>query len=471
MVGYDPGSEGCRLSVTEVATAGSLSGLVTRASISPLDVIKIRFQLQIEGMTVHGLQGKYRGILQAARLILEEEGLHGFWKGHIPAQLLSVSYGAVQFVSFELLTEVFHTSTALDIRAPAVHFLCGGLAACSATLTVQPLDTLRTRFAAQGEPKVYKTLHHAISTMYRTEGFFTFYRGLCPTLLAVFPYAGLQFSSYSLLKRIWNWSSGQDKRDNIKNFVCGSGAGVISKTITYPLDLFKKRLQVGGFEQARAAFGQDFFFLIFLILSSLPSTMGEEYKIQAFDAETQNLLKTALKEPANVDLEKVANVIVEQSLRDATFSKESGKMCYTIIQAESKQTGRSVFRSGLLNRLQSEYRNREEMRARSVQEWVCYVSFICNVFDYLRLAQPESLQREEEVDCLVLQLHRVGEQLEKMNTQKMDELFSLLRDSFLLQGGLGSLAQLLLLEMIEYRAAGWKMTDAAHKYYYSEVSE
>ncbi|CAJ0950420.1 unnamed protein product [Ranitomeya imitator] len=151
-------------------------------------------------------------------------------------------------------------------------------------------------------------------------------------------------------------------------------------------------------------------------LFRLDVTMGEEYKIQVFDAETQNLLKTALKEPSSVDLEKVANVIVEQSLRDAMFSKEAGKMCYTIIQAESKESGRSVFRSSLLNRLQSEYQNREELRARSVQEWVCYVSFICNIFDYLRvnnmpmlalvnpvydclfqLAQPDSLQREEEV--------------------------------------------------------------------------
>ncbi|KAG8564956.1 hypothetical protein GDO81_012645 [Engystomops pustulosus] len=132
--------------------------------------------------------------------------------------------------------------------------------------------------------------------------------------------------------------------------------------------------------------------------------MGDEYKIQVFDAETQNLLKTALKDPSSVDLEKVANVIVEQSLRDATFSKESGKMCYTIIQAESKESGRSIFRSSLLNRLQTEYRNREEMRARSVQEWVCYVSFICNIFDYLRVSHRVLLLCEQALhfECVTL---------------------------------------------------------------------
>ncbi|XP_063574992.1 MIF4G domain-containing protein isoform X1 [Pongo abelii] len=142
----------------------------------------------------------------------------------------------------------------------------------------------------------------------------------------------------------------------------------------------------------------------------------EEYKIQSFDAETQQLLKTALKDPGAVDLEKVANVIVDHSLQDCVFSKEAGRMCYAIIQAESKQAGQSVFRRGLLNRLQQEYQAREQLRARSLQGWVCYVTFICNIFDYLRvnnipmmalvnpvydclfrLAQPDSLSKEEEV--------------------------------------------------------------------------
>ncbi|KAJ1130061.1 hypothetical protein NDU88_008417 [Pleurodeles waltl] len=258
MVGYDPGPEGQARSAVKVAAAGSLSGFVTRALISPLDVIKIRFQLQIEQVSGQNPVAKYRGILQAASLILKEEGLPGFWKGHIPAQLLWVSFGAVQFMSFELLTELVHNTTSHSARDPVVHFVCGGLAACSASLTVQPLDTLRTRFAAQGEPKIYTSLRGAVTTMYKTEGPLTFYRGLTPTMIAIFPYAGLQFSFYNVLQQVYTWGLPADKTHSsgIRNFVCGSCAGVLSKVLTYPFDLFKKRLQVGGFEKARAAFGQ-----------------------------------------------------------------------------------------------------------------------------------------------------------------------------------------------------------------------
>ncbi|KAI4888506.1 hypothetical protein NFI96_009836, partial [Prochilodus magdalenae] len=249
---YDPRSA---LTPEEAALAGSAAGMVTRAIISPLDVVKIRFQLQIEQVSSRKPQGKYSSLLQASRCILTEEGLPAFWKGHLPAQLLSVCYGAVQFASFETLTELVHKNTSYNSQMPGVHFLCGGLAASSATIACQPLDTLRTRFAAQGEPKVYRTLRHAVFTMYRQEGVLTFYRGLAPTLVAVFPYAGLQFFFYNVFKKLLEHDSTLSK-GGLQSLLSGGIAGIISKTITYPFDLFKKRLQVGGFEEARVHFGQ-----------------------------------------------------------------------------------------------------------------------------------------------------------------------------------------------------------------------
>ncbi|XP_042562285.1 mitochondrial thiamine pyrophosphate carrier [Clupea harengus] len=259
MVGYDPQYSNVVLSPEEAALAGSAAGMVTRVFISPLDVIKIRFQLQIEQVSSQGSsqrpQGKYWGLLQASRVIFTEEGLPAFWKGHVPAQLLSICFGAVQFATFEILTETVHKNTLYSSQTPVVHFVCGGLSACSATVAVQPLDTLRTRFAAQGEPKIYRNLRHAVFTMYQTEGLFTFYRGLIPTLVAVFPYAGLQFFSYNVLKSLTGPQNSEFK-GGLQSLMCGSCSGVISKTFTYPFDLFKKRLQVAGFEEARKHFGQ-----------------------------------------------------------------------------------------------------------------------------------------------------------------------------------------------------------------------
>ncbi|XP_067278123.1 mitochondrial thiamine pyrophosphate carrier isoform X1 [Pseudorasbora parva] len=255
MVGYDPNAPDLALTPEEAALAGSVAGMVTRALISPLDVIKIRFQLQIEKVSWRNRQGKYWGLWQATRCILNEEGFPAFWKGHIPAQLLSVCYGAVQFASFEALTKLVHKKTPYNSQTPGVHFICGGLAACSATVACQPLDTLRTRFAAQGEPKIYLNLRHAVGTMFRSEGPFTFYRGLTPTLVAVFPYAGLQFFFYNILKKLLSHQDAISK-GGLHSLVSGSCAGVVSKTLTYPFDLIKKRLQVGGFEKARMQFGQ-----------------------------------------------------------------------------------------------------------------------------------------------------------------------------------------------------------------------
>ena len=43
---------------------------------------------------------KYHGVVQAFRTIRQEEGIIALWKGHTPAQILSVLFGVVQVWSF-----------------------------------------------------------------------------------------------------------------------------------------------------------------------------------------------------------------------------------------------------------------------------------------------------------------------------------------------------------------------------------
>ena len=87
------------------------------------------------------------------RTIVQHEGLRGLWKGNIPAALLYVGYGPVQFVALKEFTLL------IEREAPGLHpdvrnALAGGAAGASATIATYPLDLLRTRFAAQGSHKV-----------------------------------------------------------------------------------------------------------------------------------------------------------------------------------------------------------------------------------------------------------------------------------------------------------------------------
>jgi solute carrier family 25 thiamine pyrophosphate transporter 19 len=130
---------------------------VVRFIIAPLDVVKIRLQLQAHGTgalkdaVVEG--PTYRGIFDAMRTIVRQEGIRGLWKGNIPAEMLYMTYGPVQFVTLKECTLFMQRATPQIPEAPR-NFIAGGVAGAAATAATYPFDLLRTRFAAQGNQKV-----------------------------------------------------------------------------------------------------------------------------------------------------------------------------------------------------------------------------------------------------------------------------------------------------------------------------
>ncbi|KAK3904839.1 mitochondrial carrier domain-containing protein [Staphylotrichum tortipilum] len=243
--------EGSRLQVT---AAGATAGLIARFVIAPLDVVKIRLQLQTHSLSDplshHNLHGGpiYKGTLPTLRHILRSEGLTGLWKGNVPAELLYVCYGAAQFTAYR------GTTALLRAAAPAAgwdeplpqaveSFIAGAAAGAGATVVTYPLDLLRTRFAAQGNDRVYTSLRLAITQIARDEGPRGFFRGLGPGLAQIIPYMGVFFAVYETLRP---HLANLDLPLSSGGAVAGTLASVTAKTGTFPLDLVRKRIQVQG---------------------------------------------------------------------------------------------------------------------------------------------------------------------------------------------------------------------------------
>jgi solute carrier family 25 thiamine pyrophosphate transporter 19 len=256
MVGYNSGSE--KLSQLDFAFAGGASGFITRMICQPLDVLKIRFQLQVEPITKNTIS-KYHSIIHATRLIIQEEGVKALWKGHVPAQVLSVTYGIAQFWSFEVFTKEVSKLNISPNFTPIANFACGAVAGCSATLASFPFDVVRTRLVAQSEKhRVYSGTLEAFTSILKNEGFLVLYRGILPTFIQVAPHAGTQFMCYKVFNNIYKYVTNSTTTSLLNSLISGSLAGLCAKTVVYPLDLAKKRMQIQGFEKGRLVFGEFF---------------------------------------------------------------------------------------------------------------------------------------------------------------------------------------------------------------------
>ncbi|KAK6596877.1 mitochondrial deoxynucleotide carrier [Botrytis cinerea] len=226
-------------SKTQSMIAGATAGLIARFVIAPLDVVKIRLQLQSHSasdpLSQRDLRGSpiYKGTIPTIKRIFREEGLAALWKGNVPAELMYVSYSAIQFTTYRSVTLGLQDAFG-EHRLPAAaeSFIAGASAGAVATTATYPLDLLRTRFAAQGIERVYTSLRSSIRDIAISEGPRGFFQGLGAGVGQIVP---LRLPMGTL-----NMPFGSADAS------AGVIASVIAKTGIFPFDLIRKRLQVQG---------------------------------------------------------------------------------------------------------------------------------------------------------------------------------------------------------------------------------
>jgi solute carrier family 25 protein 16 len=79
------------------------------------------------------------------------------------------------------------------------------------------------------------------------KNFVPFYRGFSVTLIGMVPYAGVSFLTYGTLKRhISDYIPMMADHKTISDLTCGAVAGAVSQTASYPFEVIRRRMQVGG---------------------------------------------------------------------------------------------------------------------------------------------------------------------------------------------------------------------------------
>lgn len=289
--------------------AGATAGAGARFLTAPLDLIKIRRQLNVPPASATAAAAatpavsslKFpspTGLFKSLKHIVQTEGgLPSLFRGNLAATYLWIGYAAVQFSLYARTSEMLAsygtvpppmvppttttTTTPIYLSKPgelarwtmynigtnptAVAFCSGAAAGTAATLATYPFDICRTAFAMRGlststaaaaastATATTKTSIQSFFSLATSKGIHNLFAGSGPAVLGIIPYMGLNFALYDYLIR-----NGKKKGVGEAG-MAGAIAGGTSKIIVYPLDTVKKRLQAQAFEtfwgSARSAKG------------------------------------------------------------------------------------------------------------------------------------------------------------------------------------------------------------------------
>ncbi|XP_048399548.1 solute carrier family 25 member 48 isoform X1 [Stegostoma tigrinum] len=231
--------------LSDVAAASAVVALVTVGIGAPVDLVKIRLQMQTQPVrpaklnlvgasAMHSLalndQPLYRGPVHCISRILRTEGIVGLYRGVGAMYLRDVPGYCLYFVPYMLLCDWM---TPEGSKAPNLFcvWLAGGVADDSSISsssdshpntslpqrrkgrmmmrclvrgtiswgTATPMDVVKSRLQADGVSETkYKGIVHCIQQSYRKEGLNVFFKGATVNAIRGFPMSAAMFFGYEL---------------------------------------------------------------------------------------------------------------------------------------------------------------------------------------------------------------------------------------------------------------------------------
>ncbi|WVZ72897.1 hypothetical protein U9M48_021285 [Paspalum notatum var. saurae] len=201
-------------SYTSVALAGVGTGALQTLILSPVELVKIRLQLEAAGHK-RRRPGDHRGPVDMARDILRREGLRGLYRGLAVTALRDAPAHGVYFWAYERARERLHPGCrSSGGESLGTMLVAGGLAGVASWVCCYPLDVVKSRLQAQGSgsgsgtPR-YRGVVDCVRRSVREEGLPVLWRGLGTAVARAFVVNGAIFSAYELALRFLASGGGQ----------------------------------------------------------------------------------------------------------------------------------------------------------------------------------------------------------------------------------------------------------------------
>jgi solute carrier family 25 protein 16 len=236
------------------------------------------------------------------RDIYQQDGMRGLYRGHSATLLRVFPYAGIKFLAYEQIRAVVIHDRSQE--TPLRRFVSGSLAGITSVFFTYPLEVVRVRLAFETKRHSRSSLTAICRQIYHEQpapparglatsggvaqaatevaqsaipksGLANFYRGFSPTLLGMLPYAGMSFLTHDTIGDLFRHPSlapytvlrstaiasappadGSDgspqqpyRRSQLTapaELVSGALAGLVSQTSSYPLEVIRRRMQVGG---------------------------------------------------------------------------------------------------------------------------------------------------------------------------------------------------------------------------------
>ncbi|KDP41377.1 hypothetical protein JCGZ_15784 [Jatropha curcas] len=240
------------MNTTKHLWAGAIAAMVSRTFVAPLERLKLEYMVR----------GEQKHIIDLIKTIATTQGVKGFWKGNLVNILRTAPFKAVNFCAYDTYRKQLLRFSGNEETTNFERFIAGAAAGITATILCLPLDTIRTKIVAPGGEAlggVIGAFHHMIGT----EGFFSLYKGLVPSIISMAPSGAVFYGVYDILKTAYLRSpDGRKRIENmnqhgqelsaldqlelgpIRTLLYGAIAGACAEAATYPFEVVRRQLQL-----------------------------------------------------------------------------------------------------------------------------------------------------------------------------------------------------------------------------------